>query len=190
VFFRIGGATAGTATTSLVVNSNNVILDDVWAWRADHGTGVGWTTNTADTGIIVNGNNVTAYGLFVEHYQKYETIWNGNGGTVILFENEMPPDPPSQDAWMESPSVNGWAAFKIASTVTTFSGYGMESQSAFTTDISAANGFEVPGTLPASSLNDLLTVRLTANGGILNVINDTGGPTGALGSPRYLVSYP
>ena len=90
VFFRIGGATAGKATVSLVVNSDNVLLDDIWAWRADHGNGVGWTSNTADTGVIVNGNNVTAYGLFVEHYQKYEVIWNGNGGTDIFFQNEMP----------------------------------------------------------------------------------------------------
>jgi len=55
------------ATNSLVVNRNNVILDDIWAWRADHSNGVGWTANTADTGLIVNGSNVTAYGLFVEH---------------------------------------------------------------------------------------------------------------------------
>ncbi len=80
MFFRIGGATPGKATTSLVVNSDNVLLDDIWAWRADHGNGVGWTANTADTGVIVNGDNVTAYGLFVEHYQKYEVIWNGENG--------------------------------------------------------------------------------------------------------------
>jgi hypothetical protein len=43
VFFRIGGATPGKATVSLVVNSDNVILDNIWAWRADHGNGVGWT---------------------------------------------------------------------------------------------------------------------------------------------------
>ena len=85
VFFRIGGATPGKATTSLVVNSDNVILDDIWAWRADHGNGVGWTANTADTGVIVNGDDVTAYGLFVEHYQKYEVIWNGENGRVDLL---------------------------------------------------------------------------------------------------------
>ena len=107
VFFRIGGATAGKATVSLVVNSDNVLLDDIWAWRADHGTGVGWTSNTANTGAIVNGDNVTAYGLFVEHYQKYEVMWNGNGGTDIFFQNEMPYDPPSQAAWMEAPGVDG-----------------------------------------------------------------------------------
>ncbi|HEY5186695.1 MAG TPA: glycosyl hydrolase family 28-related protein, partial [Actinomycetes bacterium] len=71
VFFRVGGPHAGKATVSLQVNSDNVILDDIWAWRADHGTGVGWTANTADTGVIVNGDNVTATGLFVEHYQKH-----------------------------------------------------------------------------------------------------------------------
>ena len=41
VFFRIGGPHVGKATVSLKVNSDNVILDDIWAWRADHGTGVG-----------------------------------------------------------------------------------------------------------------------------------------------------
>jgi hypothetical protein len=96
VFFRIGGATAGAATTSLVVNKSNTILDDVWAWRADHGTGVGWTQNTADTGVVVNGDNVTAYGLFVEHYQKTQVVWNGQNGTDIFFQSEMPYDPPDQ----------------------------------------------------------------------------------------------
>ncbi len=103
VFFRIGGATPGSAADSLVVNSSHVILDDIWAWRADHGAGVGWTENTADTGLIVNGSDVTAYGLFVEHYQKDQVIWNGQRGTDIFFQNEMPYDPPSQAAWMAGP---------------------------------------------------------------------------------------
>jgi hypothetical protein len=102
VFFRIGGAQAGQAETSLVVNSDDVILDDIWAWRADHGNGVGWTVNTADTGVVVNGDDVTAYGLFVDHYQSYEVIWNGENGRTIFFENEMPYDPPNQAAWMHS----------------------------------------------------------------------------------------
>ena len=29
---------SGKATNSLVVNSNNVLVDDIWAWRADHGS--------------------------------------------------------------------------------------------------------------------------------------------------------
>ncbi len=197
VFFRIGGAAAGSATTSLIVNSNNVILDDIWAWRADHGNGVGWTTNTADTGVVVNGDNVTAYGLFVEHYQKFNVVWNGNNGTDIFFQNEMPYDVPSQAAWMEAPGVDGYAAFKIGDRVTSFAGYGMGSYSFFNQglNIYAAHAFEVPPTLPAGSLHDLLTIFLDPShglGGILNVVNDTGGPSIITNpdTPVTVVSYP
>src|SRR6266480_2138594 len=197
VFFRIGGAEPGRATSSLVVNSNNVILDDIWAWRADHGNGVGWNNNTADTGVIVNGDNVTAYGLFVEHYQKYQVIWNGDGDKDIFFQNEMPYDPPSQAAWMEAPGIDGWAAFKVASNVTSFSGYGMGSYSFFNqgVDIFAAHAFEVPTTLPAGSLHDLLTIFLDpthGKGGILHVVNDTGGSSTIPNPdvPVTVVSYP
>jgi len=196
VFFRIGGAEAGSATVSLVVNSDNAILDDIWAWRADHGAGVGWTDNTADTGLIVNGDNVTAYGLFVEHYQKYEVIWSGNGGTDIFLQNEMPYDPPSQAAWMEPGGVDGWAAFKVANSVTSFSGYGMGSYSFFNqgVNIYAANAFEVPTNLPTASMNDLLTIFLSTSGfgGILNVIDNTGGSSTIANpdTPVTVVSYP
>jgi len=196
VFFRIGGAEPGSATNSLVVDSNYVILDDIWAWRADHGNGVGWTDNTADTGLIVNGNNVTGYGLFIEHYQKYEVIWNGDNGTDIFFQNEMPYDPPSQAAWMEAPGVDGWAAFKVAGTVTSFNGYGMGSYSFFNqgVNIYAANAFEVPSTLAPSSMNDLLTIFLSTagSGGILNVIDGIGGSSTIDNpdTPVTVVSFP
>src|SRR5437773_1979427 len=197
VFFRIGGATTGRATTSLVVDSNNVILDDIWAWRADHGNGVGWTSNTADTGVVVNGDNVTAYGLFVEHYQKYEVVWNGNGGTVIFFQNEMPYDPPSQTDWMEAPAVDGWAAFKVGDAVASFTGYGMGSYSFFNqgVNIYAARAFEVPESLQPGSLHNLLTIFLDPShgmGGILHVVNDTGGSS-TIANPDVavtVVSYP
>jgi hypothetical protein len=197
VFFRIGGATPGKATTSLIVNSDNVLLDDIWAWRADHGNGVGWTANTADTGVIVNGDDVTALGLFVEHYQKYEVIWNGQNGRVIFFQNEMPYDPPSQAAWMEAPGVDGWAAFKVADDVRSFSGYGMGSYSFFNqgVDIFAAHAFEVPTDLPPGSLHDLLTIFLdpsVGKGGILNVVNNAGGSSTIANPdvPVTVVSYP
>ena len=196
VFFRVGGAEPGQATVSLSVGSDDTILDDIWAWRADHGNGVGWTDNTADTGLVVTGNNVTAYGLFIEHYQKYEVLWLGNGGTDIFFQNEMPYDPPSQAAWMEAPGVDGWAAFKVANQVTRFSGYGLGSYSFFNqgVNIYAANAFEVPTNLPTASMNDLLTVFLSTSGfgGILNVINNTGGSSTIANpdTPVTVVSYP
>ena len=145
VFFRIGGATAGSATDSLVVNSSHVILDDIWAWRADHGAGVGWTSNTADNGLTVNGNDVTAYGLAVEHYQKNEVVWNGQGGEDIFFQNEMPYDPPSQAAWMSSPTTDGYPAFLITPRVTSFTGYGLGSYCFFEPGRPDRIGHRVPG---------------------------------------------
>ena len=193
VFFRIGGAIAGKATTSMVVNSSEVILDDIWAWRADHGEGAGWNTNTADTGVVVNGDNVTAYGLFVEHYQKTEVIWNGNGGRTVFFQNEMPYDPPSQQAWQASSTFKGYPAFVVSPGVTTFQGYGMGSYSFFSqgVDIHASTAFQVPVT-PRVALHDVLTVFLSGSGGIDSVVNGTGAPVSAAvqAKPSNVISYP
>ncbi|MGH3069194.1 MAG: glycosyl hydrolase family 28-related protein [Streptosporangiaceae bacterium] len=192
VFFRIGGATAGSATDSLVVNSSNVILDDIWAWRADHGAGVGWTGNTADTGLIVNGSNVTAYGLAVEHYQKNEVIWNGQGGEDIFFQNEMPYDPPGQAAWMSSPTTDGYPAFVISPKVTSFTGYGMGSYCFFNqgVPIQSATAFSGPGT-PGVGLHDVFTRFLNGSGSIDHVVNGTGAAVTADNpGPSDVVSYP
>jgi hypothetical protein len=190
VFFRIGGATAGKATTSLVVNSDDVILDDIWAWRADHGNGVGWTANTADTGVVVNGDDVTAYGLFVEHYQRYQVIWNGENGKTIFFQNELPYDPPSQAAWSHD-GVNGFAAYKVADTVKAHEAWGLGSYSFFNTGqpIRESHSFEVPVT-PGVTLHDLLTVFLTGSGGIDHVVNDTGAAVDASNQVSNVVAYP
>jgi hypothetical protein len=191
VFFRIGGAAAGRATTSLVVNSDNVLLDDIWAWRADHGSGVGWTVNTADTGLVVNGDDVTAYGLFVEHYQRYDVIWNGERGRTIMFQNEMPYDPPNQEAWRHD-GVNGFAAYKVADAVTTHEAWGLGAYCFFNVDpsIHATRGFEVP-VEPGVKLHDILTVSLGGVGVIDHVVNDTGAAAqGAATIPVNLVSYP
>jgi hypothetical protein len=190
VFFRIGGAGPGSATTSLVVNSANTIIDHIWAWRADHGSGVGWTTNTADTGLIVNGANVTAYGLFVEHYQKYEVLWNGNGGRTYFFQNEMPYDPPNQAAWRAG--ARGYAAYKVADSVTSHEAWGLGSYCFFNVDpsIVADRSFEAPNRAGVR-FHDLLTVSLGGNGVIANVINTTGGPaSGTATVPSNVVSYP
>ena len=81
--------------------------------------------------------------------------------------------------------------------MTSFSGYGMGSYSFFNQgiDIFAAHAFEVPTTLPAGSLNDLLTIFLDPSdgkGGILNVVNDTGGSSTIANPdvPVTVVSYP
>jgi hypothetical protein len=190
VFFRIGGPHLGKATVSLEINADNAILDDTWAWRADHGAGVGWTSNTADTGLIVNGDNVTATGLFVEHYQRYEVIWNGENGKTIMFQNEMPYDPPNQAAWQHD-GMFGWAAYKVADSVKTHEGWGLGSYCFFNVDpsIHAAHGFEVPVT-PGVHMHDLLTLSINNNGTIDHVVNDFGAPTNPFTQPSDVVAYP
>lgn len=190
VFFRIGGAGLGKATTSLVVNSDNVLLDDIWAWRADHGNGVGWTANTADTGVIVNGDNVTAYGLFVEHYQKYQVVWNGENGATIMFQNEMPYDPPNQASWSHN-GISGFASYKVAEDVKTHQGWGLGAYCFFNVNPNVVNAhaFEVPNTAGVQ-FHDLVTVSLGGVGTIEHVINDTGGTANTSNQVVDLLSYP
>ncbi|WP_103351147.1 chitobiase/beta-hexosaminidase C-terminal domain-containing protein [Amycolatopsis sp. CA-128772] len=193
VFFRIGGAIAGKATNSLIVNSANTIIDHIWAWRADHGNAgtYGWNTNTADTGLVVNGANVTATGLFVEHYQKYQVIWNGQGGKTIFFQNEMPYDVPNQASWNAPSGVAGYAAYKVGSNVTSHEAWGLGSYCFFDTNpaVSSYHAFEVPNT-SGVRFHSLLTVSLNYRGTITHVINDTGGVTPSGTVPVNVVSYP
>lgn len=191
VFVRIGGAVAGKATVSLMINSHNVIVDHTWLWRADHGNGVGWTVNPADTGLIVNGDDVTVYGLFAEHYQKYNVIWNGNNGRTYMFQNEMPYDPPNQASWMNGPG-KGYAAYKVTDRVTNHKAWGVGSYCYFTADsnITSDHAFEAPDRLGVN-FHNLLTVSLGGKGVISNVINNTGSPTGRSATvPHYLPNYP
>lgn len=194
VFFRVGGAEVGSATTSFVDNANNSLIDDVWVWRADHGAGAGsWTSDQGDTGLVVNGNNVTSYGLAVEHYQKNETVWNGQGGTVIFFQNENPYEVPNQASWMASPTQNGYPAFYVPNSVTSFQGYGMGSYSYFDQGVNIENAmaFQAPHT-SGVQFHDILTVFLNGSGGIQSVINGTGAAvsTSFAGQPADVVSYP
>ena len=198
VFFRIGGAetTPVSATVSLLDNASNSIIDNLWAWRADHGNDVGWTVNRGDTGVVVTGNNVTAYGLAVEHYQKYEVIWSGQGGTDIFFQNELPYDPPSQSAWMASPTQDGYPAFLVTTNVKTFQGYGMGSYVVFiqtTATLFDKEAFESPDT-PGVQFHDIFAVWIAGSGGDQSIINGVGGPVTSTNpgvvEPVDVVSYP
>jgi hypothetical protein len=191
VFFRIGGPHLGKAATSLEVDSDHTILDDIWAWRADHGTGVGWTQNTADTGVVVNGDDVTATGLFVEHYQKYNLVWNGERGRTVFFQNELPYDAPDQAAWQHH-GVNGWAAYKVGDRVRAHEAWGLGSYiyTNVNPSLHATNAFEVPKT-PGVRMHDLLTVSLNKAGTIDHVINGVGDPvTPTYQGPSDVVAYP
>jgi len=177
VFFRVGGAGVGRAVINLEINSNDTIIDHTWIWRADHGANVGWDANPSQNGLVVNGNNVTIYGLFVEHHQQFQVLWNGNGGRTYFYQSEIPYDPPDQASFTSAPGTNGWASYKVADTVTTHEAWGLGIYSVFRhPDVNLTRAIEVPVN-PNVRFHDMITVALDDKGEISNVINNTGGPT-------------
>jgi hypothetical protein len=177
VFFRVGGAGVGRAGINLKINSNETIVDHTWIWRADHGKGVGWNQNASTNGLVVNGNKVTIYGLFVEHHQQFQVLWNGNAGRTYFYQSEIPYDPPNQPSFTSAPGTNGWASYKVADTVTTHEAWGLGVYSVFRhPNVTLTRAIEVPK-VPGVKFHHIVTLALDNLGEISNVIDSTGGPT-------------
>lgn len=94
VFARVGGPNDPSkeqqrASAMMVINSDHVVIDGTWLWRADHDvTGsVRNGDNPVNTGLIVNGKNVIAYGLAVEHTLQNMVEWNGNDGKCFFYQS-------------------------------------------------------------------------------------------------------
>jgi hypothetical protein len=149
-----------------------------------------------DHGLVVNGDNVTALGLFVEHYEKEQVLWNGNGGETIFYQSELPYDPPIQSAWMNG-SANGYPSYVVSDGVTTHQAYGLGIYSFFdpTRDngnfIIEDNAMTVP-VVPGVTVHDAGTVFLSGTGEITHVINGTGATVSKAnpGVVSPVVTYP
>ncbi|MCC2031142.1 adenylyl cyclase [Microbacterium allomyrinae] len=194
VFIRIGGPWAGKATTSIEVNSPDALLDHIWAWRADHGEGVGWTSNVGDHGLIVNGDNVTALGLFVEHYQKNQVIWNGERGRTIFYQSEIPYDAPTQGAYMDGTRL-GWSSYRVGDNVRQHLAQGLGVYSFFDNqynngqNIYVESGVQVPQR-PGVRIESAVSVMLNGTGGINHIVNDQGEAAVApAGTAKFLKVY-
>ncbi|WP_435971578.1 galactose-binding domain-containing protein [Streptomyces sp. Qhu_M48] len=193
VYIRIGGAGAGKATTSMVVNSDDAIIDHTWVWRADHGEGWGWETNRADYGVRVNGDDVLATGLFVEHFNKYDVEWYGERGRTIFYQNEKAYDAPNQAA-IQNGATKGYAAYRVDDSVNTHEAWGLGSYCNYNVDptIVQDHGFKAP-VKPGVKFHSLLVVSLGGMGHYNHVINDTGAstiPAGTSTVPSTVVSFP
>lgn len=177
VFFRVGGAGVGRAHVNLLVNSSDTIIDHTWIWRADHGAGVGWESNVSDNGLVVNGDHVTAYGLFVEHHERYQVLWNGDFGRTYFYQSEIPYDPPDQASYTSAKDVNGWASYKVADGVTNHEAWGLGIYSVFLRpNVTLSRAIEVPSK-SGVQFHHMITVALGDKGEISNVIDDQGGAT-------------
>ena len=202
VYFRVGGPHVGKAVTALEINADHVLVDHTWIWRADHGVEhftqgeLGdtdrWNTNIGRYGLVVNGDDVTATGLFSEHFQRYSTLWKGNGGRVVFYQNELAYDVPTQADWTQPDGTLGYPGYKVADTVRTHSlvGGGVYVYSRNNPANVTTSGFEVPDRAGVT-LHHILTVNLGA-GTITHVVNDTGGQVdnSNTGTPQYVVDYP
>jgi len=177
VFFRVGGAGVGRTEVNLKINSSDTIIDHTWIWRADHGSGVGWLSNTSNNGLVVNGDNVTVYGLFVEHHQQFQVLWNGNHGRTYFYQSEIPYDPPDQASYQSTSGTNGWASYKVADGVSSHEAWGLGIYSVFLhPGVVLTRAIEVPKT-PDVKFIHMITVALGDLGEISHVINDTGEAT-------------
>ena len=174
IFFRIGGAGVGRAQVNLRVNANDTLIDHTWIWRADHGKGVGWDQNLSANGLVVNGDRVTAYGLFVEHHQQFQVLWNGDAGRTYFYQSEIPYDPPDQASYTSAPGVNGWASYKVADNVTSHQAWGLGVYSVFRKpNVVLTRAIEVP-VKATIRFHHAMTIALDDKGEITHVINDTG----------------
>lgn len=183
---RVGGVQSKNIQiqASMQINSNNVVGDHFWLWRADHGSQRGgnarWLRDRCKNGLIVTGDDVTLYALFAEHYQEYEVLWLGERGRTYFFQNEPPYDAPNQVSWSsQAGRVDGYAAFKVANTVKEHHTIGLGSYAVFTgTDgnVNKKNGFEIPNS-PNVKFEKMCITRFAGSGNIQNVINGTGGST-------------
>ena len=212
VYLRVGGPHVGRADIGLEINSDHVLVDHTWVWRADHGVedfdlddgflgdNERWRTNIGRTGVEVNGDHVTATGLFVEHFQQHNTVWNGERGRVVLYQNELPYDPPTQADWTAPDGTPGWAAYKVGAEVTDHRlwGGGVYVYNRNNPAIVTANGYEVP-IRDGVRLTHVMTKNLSGPGTIRHVVNGVGatvdgvpdaGDSDSYEDPSYVVSYP
>lgn len=187
VTVRTGGPAAGRNDTGVVINSSSAVVDHIWIWRADHGAGVGWTTNPTKNGLIVNGSHVTIYGLFNEHHEEYQTLWNGNHGRVYMYQSEMPYDVPNQSAWMSGKTA-GYASYKVGDSVTSHEAWGVGVYCYFRdASVKAANAVEAPDT-PGVEFHNLTSIWLDGkpNSEIVHIINDKGGRVFMSGAAKVM----
>ena len=173
IFARVGGPAPGSADCMVTIHSSNVVGDNAWLWRADHGSGVGWTVNKNKNGLIVNGNNVIYYGLAIEHTQEYQMIWNGNGGRNYFYQSEMPYDVPDQASWQHG-NAKGYASYKIGDSVTTYEAWGVGIYCYFTAGVAVSdNAIEAPKA-SGVKIHHMVDVHLGAKGGISHFVNGAG----------------
>jgi len=129
IFARVGSfrhidCTPMRVGTMLEFNANGVVVDNVWAWHADHDDCSGFDPGRhsdmasysfmsdkshSTHGVVVNGHFVTTYGMAIEHVAGgHMCEWNGEYGQSFFFQAELP---------YHTPPVAGAVSYKVNPTV-------------------------------------------------------------------------
>ncbi|WP_051226819.1 hypothetical protein [Butyrivibrio sp. MC2013] len=192
LFFRVGGVSnkATSVDNCVIINSNDVLGDNFWVWRADHGSGVAWDMNTAANGIIINGDRVKFYALMVEHFREYQTVWNGEDGLTVFYQSELPYDVPSQNEWRSHDgALDGYASYYVDGEVErhTAIGIGIYSynRDAKVQEVCVMEAPKVAG----MDLRNVCAVMITGNPGITHVIDNLGANCYTAGSRAIITDF-
>ncbi len=177
IYCRVGGARMGLAESTLVINSNYVIGDHFWLWRGDHGVGTEWLDGQQKHGLIVNGDHVTIYGLFNEHFQSYQTLWNGEHGRTYFYQSEIPYHPPSNAVWNDE-GKPGYASYKVSDAVQNHEAYGLGIYSFFSGEPTVSNNVRLENAIEVPDHSGIVISHIALfsglNGGINHPINGQG----------------
>jgi hypothetical protein len=180
IYCRVGGAVVGQAETTVTINSNYVIGDHFWLWRADHGTGTEWMDGQNKHGLVVNGDHVTIYGLFNEHFQGYQTLWKGEYGRTYFYQSEIPYSPPSLEVWNDN-GKPGYASYKVAESVENHNSYGLGIYSFFRGEPTVSNNVRLENAMEVPDNSGIVITHISTfaglNGGINHSINGSGEST-------------
>lgn len=193
LFFRVGGTDTEKPVSvkcCATINSDHVIGDNFWVWRADHGDHVAWDENEAENGIIINGDDVTMYALMVEHFKQYQTIWNGNRGKVYMYQSEIPYDVPAQEVWVSHEGQkNGYASFYVDDAVDTFEAWGLGVY-LYNRDavVELDTAMEVPDR-EGVKVHNICTVMLTGYPGMNHIISESGDSVTYAGQRNVICEY-
>ena len=193
LYFRVGGTPTDQPAqthTCLTINSDDTIGDNFWIWRADHGDQVAWDANVAENGFVVNGDNVITYALMVEHFNEYQTIWNGDGGRIYMYQCEIPYDVPAQEVWKSHEgTVDGFASIHVDDAVDDFYATGLGIY-LYNRDaqVNLHTAVEIPDK-EGVRIENICTVMLTGYPGMEHIINDSGEAVTYAGQRQILLEY-
>merc|ERR1712217_802083 len=159
----------GPVTAMFFIQSQWVVIDNTWLWRADHGASgahVVNSNNAVDHGIVVmpHAEHVYAYGLAVEHTLKDNVLWQANHGTVVFMQAEI----------MYDAAAGSWpySCYKVDGGVSQHHAVGVGCYSYFRdNDVWCDNGITTPQT---SMVKGAFSIFLNGKGGIRHIVNGQG----------------